>query len=362
MTKHRVRTNISRGRNATSAQLLRAVVTLGLVAVAAAVLVPLAAAGHQPKCLVLNARSDNSYSSLQAGVDAAATQAGDTLKVKGTCVGDTTIGTNLTIAGQSNRAYGPATLDGGNSENNQGTVVSIDEGATVAINNITITGGYADFSGGGILNEGTVTLTNSTLSNNTATFSGGGIYNGDEAMITGSTITGNTAGSGGGGGGIFSGGNGLTITRSIIGDNNAEFAGGIFVLDGPATLDHTTVSDNNASINGGGIGIFSNSGTVTLLNGSTVNDNTAQDNGGGIFTLAGTLTIENSTVGDNTAGGNGGGVFNNGAGTVTLVAASTVNGNTAGGSGGGISNLGTLVNCVVGVNVLNNTPDDVVFL
>ena len=52
----------------------------------------------RPTCLVTNA-GGGGYRTLQSAVDAAS--AGDTLKVKGTCVGTTTISKNLTVDGQS---------------------------------------------------------------------------------------------------------------------------------------------------------------------------------------------------------------------------------------------------------------------
>lgn len=69
-----------------------------------------AAMAANPSCLVVDTPSDQSYSSLQTAVDAAA--AGDTLFVKGTCTGATTISTDdLTITGQSNGGAKTATLD-----------------------------------------------------------------------------------------------------------------------------------------------------------------------------------------------------------------------------------------------------------
>src|SRR5262249_15573087 len=142
--------------------------TLGASAVlGASPSVPLAGA-TQPKCLVVNARSGQSYGTLQEAVAAASAE--DTLKVKGTCYGTTTITKNLTIVGQSNPGFGPATLNGAKS----GSVLIVEEIATVAITGLTITGGsgssvsICDNCGGGIYNNGSLTLTNSTVRDNTA--------------------------------------------------------------------------------------------------------------------------------------------------------------------------------------------------
>jgi len=90
-------------------------------------------------------------------------------------------------------------------------MLTIDAGATVTLNRLTITGGNT-----GIANSGTVTLNHSTITGNTAG-QGGGIYNfqvpgaspGATVTLAGtSTITGNTASGGPNnegaiGGGIF---------------------------------------------------------------------------------------------------------------------------------------------------------------
>ncbi len=120
---------------------------------------------------------------------------------------------------------------------------------------------------------------------------------------------------------------------------------------------NTLIITNGGALLGGGI---LNGGTVTL-NGSTVSNNTASIfGGGGITNVGGTVTLNGSTVSNNTANGDGGGIVNDG--TVTMSWTSTVHDNTAiQGEGGGICNSsrGTLVGAVAGVNVYNNTPDDI---
>jgi putative cofactor-binding repeat protein len=104
--------------------------------------------------LVVDTNSDQSYTSLQDAVTAAAP--GDALFVKGTCTGATTIGENLTITGQSNGGNGTATLNGGGSRTHG--VLQINS-ATVTLNTLIITGGR----GGGIYNfDGTATLNDSS--------------------------------------------------------------------------------------------------------------------------------------------------------------------------------------------------------
>ena len=94
------------------------------------------AEGKQPKCLIVNlGGGGGTWDTLQAAQDAAA--AGDTLKVKGTCHGPTTLSKDLTVVGQSNPGFGTATLDG----DRAGSVVTIGPGVSAAISDLTITGG-----------------------------------------------------------------------------------------------------------------------------------------------------------------------------------------------------------------------------
>jgi len=144
-------------------------------------------------CLVADTTSDHSYGSLQAAADAAA--AGDTLFVKRTCAGTTTIGKDLTVAGHSNGGDKTETLNG----NQQGSVLTIGSGVVVTLNGLVITNGAFAF-GGGILNiGGTVTLNDGTITGNTASVSGGGIYKGCTLNLNDtSTVSSNTARQGGG--------------------------------------------------------------------------------------------------------------------------------------------------------------------
>ena len=95
---------------------------LGLAAGMLVVLAP-TAVGAQPSCAVSNTRNHKGYSSLQDAV--AAAKAGDTLEVKGSCVGNTTLDRDVTLSGVSNKAFpGAPTLDG----NQTGRVLTINGG------------------------------------------------------------------------------------------------------------------------------------------------------------------------------------------------------------------------------------------
>jgi predicted outer membrane repeat protein len=286
----------------------RTLVGLALASALAVVLLiaPGAAVGGRPVCLVSNERSDVEERSLQTALDAAV--AGDTLVVKGTCVGTTTIAKSITLKGVSNPSFGVATLDG----NGVGTTLTVAGPQTVDVGGLLITGGSGSVQGGGGIRTtggATLTLVDSTITGNTSSGSGGGIFtqNGTILVVMGTTISGNTS--------TFPG-------------------GGIF------------------SFNGGG-------GTV-LVEGSLIAGNTTQSSGGGISYIFGPVTLHDSVVIGNTAAVNGGGVYASG-GTFTLSGSSLVRANTAGSTGGGIfwQSGATLVGCVAGVNVVANVPNDI---
>jgi hypothetical protein len=352
------------------------------------------ASAAQRKCLVVGA--GGSYGTLQAAVDAAA--AGGTLRVKGMCYGDTTISKALTIVGESNPGFGPATLNGGNNQVKPGSVI-VNHTATVSITGLAITGGYSNSfiqgilaergggvyneggsvtltdsivsdntahgngagltqhqepeGGGGIYNEGgSLTLNDSTIAGNTGGERGGGIYNvGGAVRLTGSTVASNTAskslrglGQGSYGGGIYNEGGSLSLIKTTVTGNRSKGAlvvfagigGGIYNERASLTITDSTVSGNEATVAGGGI----SAGSVTLNN-STVSGNTALE-GGGVY--AASITLNNSTVSDNTAlidiereyGGLGGGIID--FESLTLNGSSSVIDNEAAEHGGGIYN------------------------
>src|SRR5262245_60072489 len=110
-----------------------------VVAVAVAALFTQAAVtGGPPACLVSNERSGFVTSSLQSAVDAAAP--GDTLIVKGKCIGTTTLTKSITIKGVSDGAFGVATLDG----NGAGTTLTVPGAQTVVLEGLVVTGGSGD--------------------------------------------------------------------------------------------------------------------------------------------------------------------------------------------------------------------------
>ncbi len=339
---------------------------VAFVLLAGAMIVPAANAVGRPTCLVSNERSGLGTRSLQAAVDAAAP--GDTLVIKGTCFGSTTIAKSLTLRGRSNPAFGVPTLDGGGTgrvlfvdffdadrraftltvenltithglgEDGNGGGGLLVQGGTIELRNSIVTGNSAGVLGGGGIQAhgGVMTLTNTTVSDNSAGDGGGGIYGGGVLTLNNSTVTGNTS-RGLGGGLDFRGGT-LTIRDSMLTGNSAFAGGAIFHLAGSVMVANSTLSANRAD-HGGGIYNADNSParhTTMLIRNTNVSGNEATDGEGGGILNRGDLTLENSTVNGNNAATNGGGVANV-FGTLNITS-SVVSGNRAH-TGGGIASF-----------------------
>jgi hypothetical protein len=253
------------------------------------------------------------FTTVQDAVDFALP--GATIRLcAGLYAGDIVIDKRLTLIGAGDGpGAGNTILDGSGT----GIVVRIEDIGDgvqrVALERLRITGGNAEFVGGGIHNQGALELTDCTVSGNTAA-SGGGITNsiGGTITLTGCTVSGNSAAEIHGGG----------ITN---------------IIGGTMTLINSVVTGNTAGIRGGGI---SSAGTVELIN-SVVTGNTAGDAGGGIHTAGGTVTLDaasrvtaNQADSDGDAGQQpGGGIYNEG-GTVMLASSANVSGNAPDNCGG----------------------------
>ena len=153
-------------------------------------------------------------------------------------------------------------------------VLHITGTVTVTIAGLTIERGNAD-SGGGIRNNGgALTLTNTVIQNNEA---------GDED----------------GGGLLNIGGTTVLINSAIITNTSATGnGGGAANLGGTLIMTNTTLSGNQAALNGGGLIV--GRGTI-YLNAVTLADNATNGEGGGVFVAGGTITLKNSLIADNTA-------------------------------------------------------------
>ncbi len=248
-----------------------------------------------------------------------------------------------------------ATIDGTGSVR----ILEVDgPGGSLSLQNVTLTGGSADF-GGAIANVGgTVGLNHSLVTGNAAADAGGGIAN---ATFDPSSVA------------------KLTLNHSAVSNNeqtagpedeNTLGGGGIVNIQGTVTLNNSQANSNSAQgFVGGGIASgdyfgFSDTSSVLTLNKSQVNDNTAPNaGGGGVQNLLGSVTVTNSEVNGNTSL-NGGGIASGTAGSPPPATSqltlnnSRVDGNTATATpgegppiaGGGIANGGDAS--------LNNTEVD----
>jgi large repetitive protein len=207
--------------------------------------------------------------------------------------GDLDINSSLIIRGAG---MGDTLIDG----NQLDRVFHITGGYTVKISGMSIQNGFAAVDaptgdgGAGILNhrDGDLTLSKSILNANHAEFTGGGLDNAGKAALFDVTISGNTAEIGGG---IFSNGTLLLKGITFVG-NMATHSGGGLDNNKSATLTNVTFSDNTAILLGGGI---NNDQTLYLINTTLYNNSTAINN-----ETTGNITTKNTIVAGSTDGDN----------------------------------------------------------
>ncbi|MGD0075802.1 MAG: choice-of-anchor Q domain-containing protein, partial [Candidatus Binataceae bacterium] len=242
---------------------------------------------------------------------------------------------SLTITGDGQ----DITIDGANSYQ----VLSVNSGATLTLNGLTIADGNSTSgTGGAINNAGTLSITNSILRNNTAS-GGGAIYSNGNLTVANSTLSENVATSTGfyGGGAIRSNGS-LIVTNSTFSNNSAGgSAGALFAESGTARISGSTFAGNSAPSYGGAI--FNNFiDTLTITN-STFSGNTVSSGwGGSIYAYFSTVTIADSTFSGNHAYSGAGGILSEGS-SVTVsnsVLANSPSGNCAAVSSGTLINGG----------------------
>jgi len=201
--------------------------------------------------------------------------------------------------------YG-VTSDGGDARNAGGGGIGTANGATVIVDQTTISNcvaSHVDGKGGVILmvtTGTTLTITESVFSGNDAGYQGGAFYLNDSTgnvSIDGSTFIENgTGGVTQDGGAIFVWLSALPISNSLFIGNQATGYGGA-IADYGSTIDivSTTITGNEAGTYGGGIGY-----SVGTLSGSTVVYNSAND-GGGLGGPGAVPTVRNSIIAGNSA-------------------------------------------------------------
>lgn len=305
--------------------------------------------------------------------------------------GPLTIWSNVTIQSVG----GQVTLDA----QRTGRVVKINKAGNATFKGFLITNGKTTDGGAGVLNEGTLSLVDSVVNASVSSIScGAGLLNLGTAYVTGSAVSGNTAPNGAG---ICNGHTStLTLTSTDVGFNQSTGDGAGIYNTGRVSLRNTEVGNNTAQGNGGGIlngGILTVSDSLVVQNdagdgGGVYNYETAEvtssrfiDNtagsGGGIAnrfkldlvdsTLSGNsalfgggisnssiLNVVSSTFADNAATGFDGGGLSNYANAATAVANSTFSGNTAGNDGGGVHQSSSNLLTIVSSTIVGNVADD----
>ncbi|MBV8752752.1 MAG: VCBS repeat-containing protein [Hyphomicrobiales bacterium] len=268
--------------------------------------------------------------------------------------GELTIDSNVTINGDINGDGTPdITIDGQGASRDFNIVGGSAQFNPVTLNGLTITGGNAYVDGGGVsLKQGNygpldVTISNSIISNNQAAYGGGiSVEFNDILDLNNSVVSGNSAAYVGGG---IAGKRGSLYLRNttVSGNSSGYIGGGIANGEGGLTTINSTISNNRITSLGGplydsaGAGLY-NSGETNLVN-TTVSANTGAYAGGGIYNSLG-LFLVNATIANNSAT-NGGGLYNArcGCGYAKLYD-STFTGNNAQQLGGGIYNTnGTVI-------------------
>ncbi len=128
--------------------------------------------------------------------------------------------------------------------------------SNVLISNVTVTGGEAGASGGGVRAAvSDLTIIDSAITENSTVQDGGGIFfTIGEMVLINTIISGNSAGAQGFGGGIHVDGiteTNVNVINSTISGNSAFSGGGIYSLfDSYVIIDNSTLADNTASFRG----------------------------------------------------------------------------------------------------------------
>ena len=186
------------------------------------------------------------------------------------------------------------------SGNDASRIFIIATGATLNLNNLTLTNGFQGGDGGAIFSQGTLNITNSTISANRATERGGGIFNfAGTVNLVNSTISGNFLNAVSQGGGIYNLSGTVNSTNSTITNNSAGDGGGIYNDSGTVNAGNTIIAGNNSATSPDFFGTLDSRGynligstnltTITgITNGNILNVNAQlaplADNGGGTFT------------------------------------------------------------------------------
>jgi predicted outer membrane repeat protein len=275
--------------------------------------------------------------------------------------GKTVLLTNGEVALSQNCTINASALPNGISlnGNQNSSIFEVENGASVMLNFLTLTNGYAN-SGGAVLVDanGSLSLNNCILQDNIAyggyPGGGGAIYdNGTSLTLTNCTFANNSCNNfnSDGGGAINSQGGSETLMNCIFSSNNDAYVGGAICNDsGTSTLVNCTFSGNYGTYDGGAI----ISQSVLNLTNCTFTGNSA-DNGGAISDFGTFLNLASCTFAENSAKRGGGAIFT---GAINNLVNCTFSGNSvANGNGGALlwdDAVGSLLNCTITGNSVTN--------
>ncbi len=312
------------------------------------------------------------------GVTETVIDAGGLFRVFHVLDGATLILENLTIRG----GFVTGSDDGAGLRN---------DGGTVTLNNVRVTGNVSQDDGGGINNAGTMTIINSTLDQNTATSSGGAIRNVGRLTLMNSTIGGrfdisdplnpvderNRAGLNGGGLVNIGGGTAMIVGTTFSGNvaggsggavrNNSVTTSQTTSLASNITAAQTTLTVSNASVfpahEGFVIRIGSEDMLVTAVNSNTLtvtrafNGTTATAHSAlAVASQVSSLSLFNTTISNNSAASRGGGVST--AAGLAVATNTLISGNTAVIAGPDVSTASAPSSLIsAGNNLVSNTAD-----
>jgi CSLREA domain-containing protein len=246
--------------------------------------------------------------------------------------GDLDVNSDLSIVGAGS---GTTTIDGNGGVTGE-HVFTFYGDKTVDITGVTITGGTGVSSGGAIIGFGPLTLTDVVITGNAAMQSGGAIYTSTSLTMDNCELSFNYSGNQGGA--IFAFKSSVTITNSTLTDNHAlgSSSGGAIATyshDGShvLTITDSLISDNDAGFAAGAI--LSNTDTVTLTRVTLSGNDALGGSGGAIYkaddpSFPGLITITDSTIDSNTADGAAGGLYL-GNYTSGVIEGSTISNNSA---------------------------------
>jgi len=243
---------------------------------------------------------------------------------------------SITIKGFSQDSK--AVLDANQNDGSlNGNVLTVNaSNANITLENLTITGGSRNATGGGIYAKGNLTLKNCTVTKNKSNNAGGGIsFSGKKLVLENTSVTYNESSSNGGG--IDADGK-VTISDSEILNNSANYGGGIYMQAGTLNLesgaiigkkldpdyeanDISQVATNSnygnkatdASYSRAGAGLYIQSGTVNMSEGAYICKNYTSSYGGGVYVSQnGTFNMNGGVIGWNFSR-MGGGIIADGA-------------------------------------------------